>query len=195
MDADSLARAAGSALVSAMTTDAWLQACTAVEGLYQRLPQEPDQPNPAWLSDLHRRTQAAVLFGDLVAEQRLREACAEELLRLLRAAPHLAGDLQRVLEDVILPTLGREDQRRVEAILRGPPGPAGPPIIVRGRAPRDPPIFRSTDFRQRETPADLGPPAAPGPSASGPGSSASAPGPSTSASAPFPRRPSKSGPS
>jgi hypothetical protein len=171
MDADRLARAAGSALVTAMTTDAWLQACTAIEGLYRLLPQGPDQPNRTWLSDLHRRTQAAVQLGDAVAEQQLREACTEELQRLLRAAPGLADDLQRVLEDVILPALGREDQLRVEAILRGSPGPAGPPLIVRdpdpltirGRDPRDPPFFRSTDFRQRETPASPGPPAAAAP--------------------------------
>ena len=49
MDADSLARAAGSALVTAMTTGAWRQACTAIEGLYQLLPQGPDRPDPAWL--------------------------------------------------------------------------------------------------------------------------------------------------
>ena len=191
MDADSLARAAGSALVSAMTTDAWRQARTALEGLYQRLPQGPDRPDLAWLSDLHLRTQAAVLFGDPVTQQRLREACAEQLLRLLRADPRLAGDLQRVLEDVILPALGREDQRRVEAILREPPGPAwpaGPPMIVRGRAPRDPPTFRPTDFPQRETPADLGPPAAaapaPPPAAPAPPPAAAARPPAAPASPP-----------
>jgi hypothetical protein len=192
MDADSLARAAGSALVSAMTTDTWRQACTAVEGLYERLPPGPDRPDPAWLSDLHRRTQAMVLFGDLVAEQRLREACAEQLLRLLRAAPRLAGDLQRVLEDVILPALGGEDQRRVEAILREPPGPAEPPRIVRGRAPRDPPIFRSTDFRQRETQADPVPPAAPAPA---PPPAPPAPPPAAQAPPPAPPAPPPAAPS
>ena len=191
MDADSLARAAGRALVSAMTTDAWLQACTAIEGLYQGLPQGPDQPDPAWLFDLHRRTQAAVQSGGFLAKRRLRETCAEQLLRLLRAAPRLADDLQRVLQDVILPTLSRKDQQLVETILRGSPGPAGPagpPIIVRGRAPRDPPIFRSTDFRQHETSADLRPPS-PGASAPPPAPPPAAAPPPPAASSPAPPSP------
>ena len=163
MDADRLARAAGRALVTAMTTDAWRQACTAIEDLYQRLPQGPDQPDPAWLADLHRRVLAAVQLGDTVAEQQLRETSTQQLLRLARASPDVADELQRVLEDVILPALGQADQQQVEAILRGSPEPEGPPIIlrgpdpliIRGRDPREPPLFRSSDFREHETPAGL----------------------------------------
>ena len=149
MSLESLADAVGNALISVATTDAWQQARAAIAGLYQRLPPASGETS-GWLTGLPEQALATRTTSDASAEAQLRAAYTGHLRRLLRADPDMAGDLQRVLDEVLLPALAVADQLRIQAILQASPATMINPVIVRGQDRRDFSVFRHGENLETE---------------------------------------------
>lgn len=117
MDPATLASTAAAALVGAMATETWQQARTAVVDLWRRaLPQRADTIE-AELVEVREEVQSARQTGDDDVEQGLAEDWQRRLMRLLRQDPGLATELQRVLDDVLTPSLSASDEERVRSIV------------------------------------------------------------------------------
>ncbi|MFD8750099.1 hypothetical protein ACFV0O_03820 [Kitasatospora sp. NPDC059577] len=113
MDPAALAALAGSSLVGAMATDAWEHARDGVVAVWRRF--RPDRAELVGedLAELRRE----VLVAEEQDDEPLREALAadwqQRLSELLRRQPELAGELERVLDDVLTPSLPAEARTRV----------------------------------------------------------------------------------
>ena len=108
--------AAATALVSAMATDGWEQACDAVLRLWRRV--HPDHVS-AIESDLNNTRSELVAARGIVdgsAEEELVADWQRKLRRLLAADSKLETELRRVLEEEITPLLPTLEQERVRSI-------------------------------------------------------------------------------
>jgi hypothetical protein len=117
MDPATLAAAAATALIAALTTDAWTQARSAIVGIWRRV-----HPNRAGtvedeLAETRQDALAARQRGDADAEVALADDWQRRLKRLLDADPKAAAELQDILQDVLTPPLGATDQQRVNTII------------------------------------------------------------------------------
>ena len=101
---------AATALVTAMTTDAWQKARAAAVALWQRA--RPDQAEAVAddLGELREQAVAAKQSGDADAERELADSWQVRLRQLLRDDPALAGELKRVLDEVLAPIAGETEQ-------------------------------------------------------------------------------------
>jgi hypothetical protein len=116
---DPIVVAFGTALVGAAATDTWQQARDAVTGLWRRVhPQQADGIGTE-LDILREDIVAARQAGDADTERDLEGAWRVKLQQLLRADPQLAGEVQRVLDQVLTPRLAPDEQTRVQAIITG----------------------------------------------------------------------------
>lgn len=113
MDPATLAAAAATGLIAALTTDAWEQARSAIVGLWRRVHPERTQTIGDELAEVRQEALAARRQGDSGTEQGLEADWQRRLRRLLDADPGVAEELQRVLDDVLTPALGPADQERV----------------------------------------------------------------------------------
>ncbi|MEV6217210.1 hypothetical protein [Nocardia sp. NPDC051833] len=100
---DELIIAAGSALVTALTTQTWTQARDAIVGLWRHGdPEEAEEVG----RDLERQRpglEAAQAAGDTTIEAVLAESWQHRLRRLLQHDPELAVELRRVLDENLRP--------------------------------------------------------------------------------------------
>jgi hypothetical protein len=117
MDPATLAAAAGNALIAAMATDAWQQAHSALVQLWRRVHPDRAETIEAELAETREEALAARHTGAAGVEEELAADWERRLGRLLRAEPNVAVELQRVLDDVLLPTLGPADQQRIHSIV------------------------------------------------------------------------------
>jgi hypothetical protein len=114
---DPIAQAAGTALVQAVTTDAWQQVKQVVTGLWRRIhPGRADQVGGD-LDELRAQVLRARADGDAGTEQALEGAWQLRLQELLREDPALAADLRQVLDRVLAPALPAAGQARIGTIL------------------------------------------------------------------------------
>ncbi|GAB7187068.1 hypothetical protein ATKI12_6899 [Kitasatospora sp. Ki12] len=113
MDPAALAALAGSSLVGAMATDAWEYARDGVVAVWRRFRPERAELVDEDLTELRRE----VLVAEEQDDEGLREALAadwrQRLSELLRRQPELALELERVLDEVLAPTLPEEARTRV----------------------------------------------------------------------------------
>jgi hypothetical protein len=117
MDPTTLAAAAASALIAAMTTDAWQQARSAIVGLWLRVYPNRAETIGEELTEVRQEAMAARQQGHAEAEEGLVADWQRRLRRLLDANPEIAADLQQVLDDVITPGLEPADRERVSQIV------------------------------------------------------------------------------
>jgi hypothetical protein len=103
MDADVLAATAGNALITAMTTDAWHQAVSATVGLWRKVHPRRTETIGEELAETHEAVLVARRDGNADTERRLSEEWGCRLLRLLEADPGVTSELQRLLDEVLLP--------------------------------------------------------------------------------------------
>jgi hypothetical protein len=108
MDPAVLAAAVANALVAAMTTDAWHEACAAVVGLWRRVfPHRADTVG-AELDASRQDALTALQYDNIMAEKGIADVWNLRLRRLLEAAPGSADELQRILDHLAaLETAGR----------------------------------------------------------------------------------------
>ena len=114
---DPIVLAFGPALVGAIATDTWPRVREAVTGLWRRVhPQKADDIGTD-LDELREQVLAARRDGDIDTERAFEGAWQVRLQQLLRADPALAGELRRVLDQVLTPALTPAEQARVGTII------------------------------------------------------------------------------
>jgi hypothetical protein len=115
---DPVVAAFGTALVGAIATDAWQQVHGAVAGLWHRVhPGRENSSIGAELDQLREQVLVARRDGDAGTERALEGAWQLRLQQMLRADAALAAELQRVLDQVLIPALTPAEQTRVGTII------------------------------------------------------------------------------
>ena len=114
---DPIVLAAGTALVTAMATDAWQSARDGALALWRKVRPEQVDVVEAELIEVRGQVLQARRDSDADAEQALAGAWQVRLQRLLRAEPSLAGELKRVLDEVLTPAPAPADQERIGSLV------------------------------------------------------------------------------
>lgn len=107
---DPVVLAAGTALVSAMATDAWQQARNAAVTVWRRASPQRAEAVGADLEVVRAQVLAARAREDEDTEQALAGSWRIQLQQLLDEDPGLADELQRLLDDHLVPAT-RHDER------------------------------------------------------------------------------------
>ncbi|MEW1655527.1 hypothetical protein [Streptomyces sp. NPDC093707] len=107
-----LVLAAGTALVSAMATDAWQQARASAVALWRRVHPERVPTIEAELTEVRDEVLAARAEGDTTAEEGITADWQRKLRRLVQNDPALGQELQRVLDEELTPLLPRDESPR-----------------------------------------------------------------------------------
>jgi hypothetical protein len=116
MDPTTLTLAAATGLVEALTTNAWEQARSAIVGLWRRVHPARAETINEELAEVRQEALTAGTQGDAEAKQGLVDDWQRRLRRLIEADPNIAGELQRVLEEVLIPAIPSTDQQRIGEI-------------------------------------------------------------------------------
>ncbi len=115
---DPIVLAFGTALVGAIATSTWQQVRDAVTGLWRRVhPRQQADGIGTELDDLREQVLQARRDGDTGTERALEGAWQLRLQHLLRTDPALAGELRRVLDQVLTPALTPAEQAQVGTII------------------------------------------------------------------------------
>ncbi|MFF2250347.1 hypothetical protein [Streptomyces sp. NPDC058142] len=110
---DPVVMTAGTALVSAMATDAWQQARSSAVALWRRVHPQRVPAIEEELAEVRAEVLAARETGDTEAEAGLVADWQRRLRRLLRDDPALAGELRRVLDEELSPLLSNVEAARI----------------------------------------------------------------------------------
>ncbi|MEU6726081.1 hypothetical protein ABZ917_20465 [Nonomuraea wenchangensis] len=114
---DPIVLAAGTALVTAMATDAWQSARDGAVALWRKARPEQAEVVEAELTEVREQVLQARGEGDADTEQALAGSWQVRLQQLLRADPSLAGEVRRVLDEVLTPALQPADQERIGSLV------------------------------------------------------------------------------
>ncbi|MFI9848566.1 hypothetical protein ACIHFD_66995 [Nonomuraea sp. NPDC051941] len=114
---DPIVLAAGTALVTAMVTDAWQSAREGVVALWRKARPEQADAVQAELVEVRGQMLEARRDGDADTEQALVGSWQVRLQQLLRDDPSLAQEINRVLDEVLTPVLEPADQARVGSLV------------------------------------------------------------------------------
>ncbi|MFD9069111.1 hypothetical protein [Streptomyces lasiicapitis] len=110
---DPIAVAAGTALISAMATDAWQQARMRVVEWWRTVRPDEAESIDGELADAHTQVLVAREEDDEDREQDLVTDWQMRLQLLLRADPALAEQLRVLLDDHLIPVLSAQEQHVV----------------------------------------------------------------------------------
>lgn len=114
---DPIVLAAGTALVSAMATDAWQQVRAAVVAWWRKVHPARADAVGAELDDTHAQVLAARDRGDEDTEQALTGIWRLHLQQLLDMNPAAGPALQRLLDEHLTPALPMGEQDRIGQII------------------------------------------------------------------------------
>ncbi|MFI7533631.1 hypothetical protein [Streptosporangium sp. NPDC049376] len=114
---DPLVLAAGTALVTAMATDAWQDARAGVVALWRRFRPEQAEVVEGELVEAHAELLTARQAGDVETERALAGLWQVRLAHLLREAPESAVELRRLLDEELTPLLSVTEQTRIGSIV------------------------------------------------------------------------------
>ncbi|MGI5170211.1 hypothetical protein ACQEU3_38245 [Spirillospora sp. CA-253888] len=129
---DPIVLAAGTAVVSAMATSGWQQASKGVAALWKRSrPDQADQVS-AELEEVRSEVLEARGQGDDEAERALAGAWQSRFQRMLRTDPELIGDLERLLDEQLLPALDRDRRDRIRSIVQNATADRGSTVYQAG---------------------------------------------------------------
>jgi hypothetical protein len=112
-----LAAAAGTALVAAMTTSAWQQASSAIARLFGRVHPETAQALTENMEKTRTEALAAHSVDDAEAVSALAADWGQRLGELMEGDPDVAPELESILRKILMPALGRADRQRVGEII------------------------------------------------------------------------------
>jgi hypothetical protein len=112
-----IVEAFGMALIAAMATDTWRQVCDAVGSMWRRV--RPKSQADGVVRDLEK------LRGQVLAAQRdgidvqpaLAAIWQARLQELLRDNSTLAADMQRILNEMLIPVLAPSERARIDKII------------------------------------------------------------------------------
>ena len=105
------------ALINSMAGDAWAHAHAAVIALWRRWRHQQADDTDRDLRDLRERVLAARAAGRADTEQALERVWQGRLQELLLDHPDLPAELERVLEQELMPLLRPEERSRVGTII------------------------------------------------------------------------------
>jgi hypothetical protein len=114
---DPIVLAAGTALVTAMATDAWQSARDGAVALWRKVRPEQADVVEAELIEVREQVLQARRDDDADTEQALDGMWQVRLQQLLRTDPSLASELQRVLDEVLTSALEPADQARIGSLV------------------------------------------------------------------------------
>lgn len=114
---DPLVVAFGTALVNAMATEAWQQARASVVALWRRVHPQQAETVEMDLEGLRERVLDARQVGRADTEQALTGVWQGRLQQLLLDEPTVAPELQRVLDETLIPMLTLAEQARISTII------------------------------------------------------------------------------
>jgi len=100
-----------------MATDAWQGARDGVVALWRKARPAQAEIIEAELDEVRRQVLDARRDGDADTEQALAGSWQVRLQQFLRQDPALAGELKRVLDEVLTPVLEPADQVRIGSIV------------------------------------------------------------------------------
>jgi hypothetical protein len=106
---EALAMAAATALVSAIATDAWKKARSAVLALWRRV--HPDRV--ATVEQELGEARSDVLAGDQKVTEVVTAAWQRRLLHLLDDDPQLEAELRQIMNDDLIPLLPPAQQQHI----------------------------------------------------------------------------------
>lgn len=114
---DPIVLAAGTALVSAMATDAWQQARTAVVAWWRKVHPAQADAVGAEMDAARAQVLAARDRGDEDTEQALAGTWRLHLQQLLDVSPTAGPELRRLLDEHLIPALPMGEQTRIRQII------------------------------------------------------------------------------
>ncbi|MER7370968.1 hypothetical protein [Nonomuraea wenchangensis] len=114
---DPIVLAAGTALVTAMATDAWQSAREGAVALWRKVRPEQVEVVEAELVEVREQVLQARRDDDADTEQALAGMWQVRLQQLLRADPSLAPQIQRVLDEVLTPALAPAERERIGSLV------------------------------------------------------------------------------
>ncbi|MFC4010862.1 hypothetical protein ACFOY2_26785 [Nonomuraea purpurea] len=114
---DPIVLAAGTALVTAMATDAWQSAREGAVALWRKVRPEQAEIVEAELVEVREQVLEARRDGDADTEQALAGAWQVRLQQLLRADPSLAVEIRRMLDEVLTPSLDPTSRERIGSLV------------------------------------------------------------------------------
>ncbi|MER6574525.1 hypothetical protein [Nonomuraea sp. NPDC001023] len=100
-----------------MATDAWQSARDGAVALWRKARPEQVQVVEAELVEVREQVIEARREGDADTEQALAGAWQVRLQQLLRVDPSLAGEIQRVLDEVLTPALQPVERERIGSLV------------------------------------------------------------------------------
>ncbi|KAA6223925.1 hypothetical protein CP973_20160 [Streptomyces albofaciens JCM 4342] len=107
---DPIVMTAGTAVVSAMATDAWQQTRDAVVAWWRRVHPQQAEAVDSELEEVRARILTVRQAQDAAGEAALVSDWRHRLSLLLRERPELEGELRRLLDQVIIPVLPPREQ-------------------------------------------------------------------------------------
>jgi hypothetical protein len=117
VDPSELVAAVASGLIAAMTSDVWEQAHSAIVELWRRVHPGRAQTIGAELVEARQEAIAAGQGADASAEAELIADWQRRLQRLVKAAPEITADLQRIFDELLGPALDQANQARASQII------------------------------------------------------------------------------
>lgn len=114
---DPFVLAAGTAVVNAMATQSWEQACSAVAALWRRIQPERAAKVDAELAEVRIKVLAARERGDDETEQALVWAWRLQLQQLLDENPALRPELKLLLDEHLTPALPLGERAQIQQIV------------------------------------------------------------------------------
>ncbi|MEU5382014.1 hypothetical protein ACWDWT_42655 [Streptomyces sp. NPDC003343] len=130
---DPIALAAGTALVSAIATDAWQGARTGLVSVWRLVRPEQAEAVEAELAETRAQVLSARQAGEADTEQTLVADWQLRIQALLRANPVVADELRRLLNTQLVPALGAEEQSRIGSLMMRAEASGGGRVYQAGR--------------------------------------------------------------
>ncbi|MEU7054647.1 hypothetical protein [Streptomyces sp. NPDC046197] len=135
---DPIILTAGTALVSAMATDAWQRTAAAMANLWKKARNtEGDAVNSDQISNeletLHNSVVQARSHSDPQREEALAVLWRVRLQALVEQNPELAADLRTLLQEHLLPNADSRDRARIETLVKQNVKTTGGTVYVSGR--------------------------------------------------------------
>lgn len=135
---DPIILAAGTALVSAMATDAWQRVSAATVALWRKARDADGEPVDTErvageLALLRREALQAHTADDVRRREELEAVWTLRLQALVGRNPELAAEVRALLRDQLLPAAGSDDRPRIDTLIKQNVKASGGTLYVAGR--------------------------------------------------------------
>ena len=133
MDPVTLVAVAATALITAVTTDSWQAAQTAIVKLWRRVHPSHAETIRDELAEVRQEVIKAHKQGDTDIEQGLEADWRRKLGRLVATDPTIIEELQQVLDTVLTPLANTADINKTSQIIMNAQAGGGARVYQAGR--------------------------------------------------------------